>query len=231
MGGITNSARRTAVVLLAALVAFAATPVVGGVAQEEAPAPREAAADVLQGILDRVVEALSHLDGEELPILQQQLTAIVELLEGLVERLEAAEAEEGEPSLRRQVLRLDLMMRELVATLERLVARQEQASPPSPEEIRAREALAGLRSWATGYIAGMLQGMRPEQAQEFRRLAQGLLDAVAAQVARLVGGVIDRHEEPTALEILLARVQELVRRLDAFIARYFEPSPQPPRRR
>ncbi|UCF09969.1 MAG: hypothetical protein JSW65_07885, partial [Candidatus Bipolaricaulota bacterium] len=137
--------------------------------------------------------------------------------------------EEG-PTLREQIVRLDLMLHRLVETLERLVRRQDAAEPPSPSEIRAREAVEELKIWVKGYIDGLTQGMRPEEARQFERMVGGLLEALNGHIGRIVRAAMAQHEEPTRLEVLMHRIQELVHRLDLFIARHFgRPTNRPPR--
>jgi hypothetical protein len=233
MQRIIHRGRVLAVLFLSAVVLFAAVPASSVFAQEE-PARPESPIEALEGILSRLEEALVKLDEVDLPMLEEQLEAVAGLLAALIEQLEAEAPPEGAenegPSLREQIIRLDLMLHRLVETLERLVARQEAAEPPGPGEIRAREAVADLKVWIKGYIDGLTRGMRPEEARQFERMVGGLLEALSQHVTRIVHAAMEQHEEPTQLEILLRQIQELVRRLDAFIARHSRRAPNPPPR-
>jgi chemotaxis protein histidine kinase CheA len=221
--------RPVAVLLLSAVVLFAAMPGVGALAQEDTPRA-EVAIEALEAILTRLEEALVRLDEQEVPVLEEQLETIAALLEALIAQLEEGQ-DEDDGDLKRQIVKLDLLLHRLVNTLERLVARQDAATPPTAEARRAREAVESLRVWVNGYIDGLTASMRPDQAREFERLAGALLKALNEHVARIVHGAIERHEEPTKLEMLLERIQELVHRLDRFIARHFGRPAQPPRPR
>jgi len=219
-----------AVLFLSTLTLLAAMPAVGVLGQEEDPAPRESAMEALEGILTRLEEALVRLDEVEIPELERQLEAIAGLLGELLVQLEEGDSG-GEPTTKEQVVKLDIMLHRLIHTLERLVARQEANEPPSQEELRAREALENLRIWINGYVDGLTQHLRPSEAREFERMAGALLQALNRHVARIVHAAIEKHEDPTRLELLLQRVQDLVARLDAFIVRHFGRPVAPPRPR
>ncbi|UCF10731.1 MAG: hypothetical protein JSW65_03380, partial [Candidatus Bipolaricaulota bacterium] len=151
MQRIMHRGRFLAVLFLSAIVLFAAVPASTALAQEE-PARPDSPIEALEGILIRLQEALVRLDEVEIPALEEQLEAIVGLLAALLEQLEgeAPEPTEEGPTLREQVVRLDLMLHRLVETLERLARRQQAAEPPSPTEIRAREAVEELKIWVKG---------------------------------------------------------------------------------
>ncbi len=210
--------------IIGLIVALFALPLIGhaeGEKQESVPTT------ALTNLLDKLSQELVALQGriaeKDHPVLEKELGAAIGLLEELLDELGTPPAEGEEKAQFRQRLgKLDIALHRLIQVLERVV----DPTAPSPEREKAKESLAELRTWVDGYLAGATVRMDPREAAEFERMARALL----AEVVKTLAGNLRQAAppEPSALGVLLHRLQGLVARLDQALVRTFGPRPLVP---
>jgi hypothetical protein len=181
---------------------------------------------VLTNLLEKLNEELVTLQGRvaeaDRPLLEKELTRAIDLLEKLLDELGTPpQSDEQKPSLKEELGKFDIALHRLIQVLKRVVA----PAAPSPEREKAKETLAELRTWGDGYLAGATARMDPREAKEFERMTRTLLGKVAETLA---GNLRQAAPEPSALEVLLHRLQGLVARLDQVLVRTFGPRPLVP---
>ena len=211
----------TAAMTVAFFVTVTALPVVAGVGHpEEAKGGQPPTFVELTGILERLDAELERLQGIELAAVEEQLEAILGLLEELSEELAVEpESEEDSPQIRERLVKLDLILHRLVAMLERIVERAEAG--PSHGRERAKEMLDDLHRWTDGYIAGATRRMGRIEAQQFEKTTKAILGEVAKQLNRIGQRARGQQAVRGRLENLVERIEALLARLDRFLIRSF----------
>ena len=218
------------VVLVALLAALAVLPVAGLAQDQAAKAPAPASA--LPAILDRLHGALDALDdraadGVGWTGLRKELEEVRALLEKLTQELGTPPASGQEPpSVREEVVKLDLRRRRLVETLERFADRAEPDRGSSAARQEAKETLAELRTWVEGYVSGVTARLDRLEPSEFERLARGLLKEVEERLAENARPGAGGARLDPKLEGLVREIERLLDRLNEFVLRSFVPSPR-----
>ena len=217
------------VVLVALLAALAVLPVAGLAQDQAAKAPAPASA--LPAILDRLRGALDALDDRADGVgwtgLRKELEEVRALLEKLTQELGTPPASGQEPpSVREEVVKLDLLLRRLVETLERFADRAEPDRGSSVARQEAKETLAELRTWVEGYVSGVTARLDRLEPSEFERLARGLLKEVEERLAENARPGASGAQLDPKLEGLVREIERLLNRLNEFILRSFVLSPR-----
>ena len=226
LGDRNSNARRARgilAVLLAVILTVTTLPIVTALGQTgEDAGGRPAIAVTLTGILEKFDKALEKLQAVGIPALEEQLEGIIALLEDLLEGLaNPSSKDEENPSVRGQIVKLDLMLHRLVFMLEKLIERQQASQEPSPAQEKAQHALAELRVWIDGYIAGITAHMDQIEARKFEQVAQTMLGEIGKQLVKVAQRGFEQEPEKGRLEILVERIKALLSQLDMFIIRTF----------
>jgi len=211
----------TAAVFLVALVTLS-TVALGQGETPQAPAPGSRLAvilDKLHGALDALDD---RVDGVGWTGLVDQLKEIRASLERLIQEVGTPKAAGAEaPSIKEEVVKLDLLLHRLLDTLERLADRTSPATSPSPARDRAKETMAELRTYLEGYLRGVSSSLDRGQVAELERLARALLEEIGQRIARQAPSAQPGNPQEPRLELLTTEIRELLARLDQFILHAF----------
>ncbi len=184
----------------------------------EAPAPGAA----LSTILDKLHGALDALDdrvdGVGWTGLADQLKEIRAVLEGLIRDVATPPTAGAEaPSLKQEVVTLDLLLHRLLDTLERLAEQTGPADAASLARERAKEAMAELRTYLEGYLRGVSSSLDRGQLALLERVARALLEEIGQRVARQSPSTQPGNPQEPRLDLLTKEISGLLERLDRFI--------------
>ncbi len=206
--------------VLGLVVALAAS----GFAQMKDAPKREWAETTLEqlsDILQRLEGELSALEAPRAEQLEDALEQLVELIEDLLDAFETPTGSSDRPSIQARLLRLDERLHKLISVLNRLFSDDAAIVRPG-----AREALDDLRNWVDGYIDGATAGMTPEAAEKLEHGVHAMVCDLAQRIGETLRGAQPDAPDFPKLERLLDRLQ----RLDTLIHSHFPGIPAPSRK-
>lgn len=176
----------------------------------------------LQETLDQLSEILQHLEGQLSALegpraerLEEGLEQMIELIESLLDEFDRPRERDSERAFKARILKLDKSLHQLVSILEGIVDGAE------PDQSDIRDAIGELHSWVDGTIAVLAAGLAPDAADRLETAAHTMVRELALRIADMADKARSEQSEHPRLELVLNRLKEVVHRLDLIIRRWF----------